>query len=90
MGFSETNTLSETRNVSACGAASPPFMMPLLSIHVSDKVRHGISDSCESLPMAVPRVDPKAASKMASVVHIPQTQAVPRQLDVFCALLEAQ
>ena len=33
---------------------------PILSIHIRDKITHGISDSCESLPMAVPRVDPQS------------------------------
>ena len=32
----------------------------LLSIHIRDESRHGISDSCESLPMAVPWVDPQS------------------------------
>ena len=31
---------------------------PLLSIHIRDEIRHRISDSCVSLPKAVPRVDP--------------------------------
>ena len=31
----------------------------LLSIHIRDEMRHGISDTPESLPAAVPRVDPQ-------------------------------
>ena len=33
---------------------------PVVSIHTRDEIRHGIGDSCESLPMAVPRVDPQS------------------------------
>ena len=33
--------------------------MSLLSIHIRDEMRHGVSDTRESLPAAVPRVDPQ-------------------------------
>ena len=46
----------------------------LLRIHIRDEIRHGIGDSCESLPMTEPWVGPKVASKKASLVRFPQAQ----------------
>ena len=43
---------------SLCAVPLQP-LPSLLSIHIRDEMRHGISDTPESLPAAVPRVDPQ-------------------------------
>ena len=47
---------------------------PLLSIHIRNEMRHAISDTSESLPLAVPRVDPTNHLQKAPLAHISQTQ----------------
>lgn len=41
-------------------------------ILIRDKARHGIVDNVDSLPIAVPRVNPKYRLNMASLVHFSQ------------------
>ena len=40
-------------------SVAPVLMLALLSVHIRDEMRHGISDTPESLPAALPRVDPQ-------------------------------
>ena len=55
-----------TRGCCACGSvlSLPPrcslrSLLSLVCFHIRDEIRHGSSDSCESLPMAVPQSDPQ-------------------------------
>ena len=40
--------------------AERPRCSTLLSLHIRGEIRHGIRGSCETIPMAVPRVDPQS------------------------------
>ena len=62
----------------------------LLSIHIREEIRHGISGSCESLLMAVPRVDLQSglSLSLSLLCTFRRLRSDPRQLDVFGALLD--
>ena len=91
-GASQSASDSVGRSGNVVASAKCAFGdVALVCFHIQDDIRHGISYSCVSLPMAVARVDPaKLPPKWLLFCMFHRLRSDARQLDAICALLEVQ
>ena len=66
------------------------YIWTLVCFHIRDEIRHRISDAPQSIPTALPGVDPQNRLQNLRSCMFHLLRSLPRHLDAVCALLEAQ